>query len=100
MPRAMLAGLILTILGVAIDTKPTIAEPNGYYEVVGVEGDDMLKMRSGPGTGFGIIVGLPNGTVVRLHGCDQTGGTRWCKVSLKQSRGLRGYVSWAYLKKI
>lgn len=72
----------------------------GTYEVVGVEEDDMLKMRTGPETDYKIILGLPNGTIVRLHDCDQTGSTRWCKVSLKQTRSLKGYVSWAYLKKI
>lgn len=53
----------------------------GTYEVVGVEEDDMLKMRAGPGTGYKIILGLPNGTIVRLYDCDQTGRSYcqiWC----------------------
>lgn len=72
----------------------------GLYEVVGVKAGDMLKMRAGPGTGYKIILGLPNETIVRVHTCDQTGGTRWCKASLKKARGLVGYVSWAYLSKM
>jgi uncharacterized protein YraI len=76
------------------------AEPRGYYEVVGVEGEDMLKMRRGPGTGYRIIVGLPNGTVVWLQGCERSGSTSWCKVALKQARGLKGYVSGAYLRPV
>ncbi len=71
----------------------------GRYVVFGVEGEDMLKMRAGPGTGYNVIVGLPNGTVLRVHSCEQTGSTRWCSVSLDRARSLRGYVSWAYLKK-
>lgn len=67
-------------------------------EVQGVEEGDMLKMRMGPGTGFNVVVGLPNGTIVRVHSCQQTGGTRWCKVGLDQAPGLRGYVSRAYLR--
>lgn len=100
MRRAVIAALAATVLGAVVGTKPAEAEVTGLHEVIGVEDDDMLKMRAGPGIGYKILLGLPNGTVVRLHGCDQTGGTRWCKVSLKQSRGVKGYVSWAYLQKI
>lgn len=98
MRRAVIAALAATVLG-SITTQADAGE-TGLHEVIGVEDDDMLKMRAGPGTGYKILLGLPNGTVVRLHGCDQTGSTRWCKVSLKQSRGVKGYVSWAYLQKI
>ncbi len=58
----------------------------------------MLKMCAEPGTGYKVIVGLPNGTVLRIHSCEQTGGTRRCKATLKQARGLKGYVSWTYLR--
>lgn len=98
MRRAVIAALAATVLG-SIAMQADAGE-TGLHEVIGVEDDDMLKMRAGPGTGYKILLGLPNGTVVRLHGCDQTGSTRWCKVSLKQSRGVKGYVSWAYLQKI
>ena len=69
-----------------------------YYEVSGVEVGDLLKLRAGPGIGFRVIAGLPNGTVLRLQRCEQTGGTRWCKATLKGESGLEGYVSWAYLR--
>jgi uncharacterized protein YraI len=91
---AVLAALVLVTAPVA-----SLAEV-GDYKVVGVEPDDMLKMRAGPGVGFRVIVGLPNGTVLRVHGCEQTGGTRWCRVSLKEARTLRGYVSWTYLQEL
>lgn len=93
---ALTAAVFATIPGVLLAEGGV----RDFYEVVGVEDDDMLKMRAGPGTGYRIVLGLPNGTVVRLHECDQTGGTRWCKVSLKQSRKLKGYVSWAYLSEM
>ncbi|WP_172330470.1 SH3 domain-containing protein [Mangrovicoccus sp. HB161399] len=99
MHRAILAALAASMLGGAL-SGPATAEPRGRYEVYGVEGEDMLKMRAGPGTGYNIIVGLPNGTVVRLASCEQTGGTRWCKVSLDRARGLTGYVSEAYIRKL
>ena len=76
------------------------AESGRFYEVVGVEDTDMLKLRAGPGTGFRVIVGLPNGTVLRLHDCEQIGSTEWCSVSLKEVRALKGYVSWHYLQKL
>lgn len=80
--------------------SPVQAGVAGEYEVVGVEAEDMLKMRSGPGIGYTIILGLPNGTLVRVHSCEQSGSTRWCRVSLKQARALKGYVSASYLRKL
>jgi uncharacterized protein YraI len=55
-------------------------------------------MRKGPGTGYRTVLGLPNGTVLRVKSCQQTGSTRWCKVALNEARGMVGYVSWAYLR--
>ncbi|PRY26025.1 SH3 domain-containing protein [Aliiruegeria haliotis] len=66
--------------------------------VSGVDEGDMLKLRAGPGMGYRVIVGLPNGTQVRNLGCDRVGGTPWCKVSLKEARALKGYVSGHYLQ--
>jgi len=97
MRRAILAALA----AVALATLPGVGFAEaGYYQVVGVEADDMLKMRAGPGIGYRVILGLPNGTVLRVQSCEQTGSTRWCKVSLKQSRAVKGYVSWTYLQEI
>lgn len=100
MHRITLAMLAALVLGAALPPAPARAEPRGYYEVIGVEPDDMLKMRAGPGTGYNIIVGLPNGTEVWLYSCERSGSTSWCKVSLKAARGLKGWVSGAYLKKL
>ncbi len=88
------------VLGAIVEAETAAAASLGWYEVFGVEDGDMLKLRAGPGIGFNVIVGLPNGTALRVHSCEQTGGTRWCRVSLERARGLKGYVSWAYLQKI
>ena len=96
MHKAMLAAAILGGLAACV---PSDTGLNDDYRVAGVEADDMLKLRAGPGTGYRVIAGLPNGTILRISSCQQTGGTRWCKASLKQSLGVNGYVSWAYLKK-
>lgn len=87
-------------LAAMTSAAPAAANSLGRYEVFGVQGDDMLKMRAGPGTGYIVIVGLPNGTALRVHSCQQTGGTRWCSVALDRAPGLKGYVSWAYLRKL
>ncbi|MGB8814956.1 MAG: SH3 domain-containing protein [Paracoccaceae bacterium] len=93
---------LLTVMALAgtFGAAPAKAETRGYYEVTGVEADDMLKMRAGPGVGYRIVVGLKNGTALWLQGCERSGNTSWCKVSLKQARGLKGYVSSAYLRKM
>ena len=72
---------------------------SGRYVVHGVAADDFLKMRAGPGTGYVVVLGLPEGTEVQVHDCTQTGSTRWCRVSLAGARGLKGFVSFAYLRK-
>ncbi len=100
MRKAIIAALASGMLCVTLGAEPATAASLGRYEVTGVESGDMLKMRGGPGIGYSVIVGLPNGTVLRVHSCQQTGGTRWCKVSLERARGLKGYVSWAYLRKL
>ncbi|MGB3244593.1 MAG: SH3 domain-containing protein [Sulfitobacter sp.] len=60
----------------------------------------MLKLRSGPGIGYNVIVGLPNKTILRVYNCQSTGGTRWCSVSLKNAPKTQGHVSQAYLRKV
>lgn len=97
MRSAILAALAAVFVVSSTDLTHAADRTSGLFEVRGVEDGDMLKMRAGPGTGYRIILGLPNGTLVRVHGCDQTGGTRWCKASLKKARRMVGYVSWAYL---
>jgi len=99
MRRAIIAALVAGVT-VAQGVHPAAAASLGLFEVTGVEGEDMLKMRTGPGVDYNVIVGLPNGTVLRVQSCTQTGSTRWCKVSLDQARSLKGYVSWAYLRKL
>jgi uncharacterized protein YraI len=100
MRSAIFMPLVAILLGTIVESDSAAAASLGRYEVFGVENGDMLKLRAGPGAGFNVIVGLPNGTALRVHSCEQTGGTRWCRVSLQRARGLKGYVSWAYLRKI
>jgi uncharacterized protein YraI len=59
--------------------------------------DELLKLRTGPGLGYSVIVGLPDGTPVTRHNCVTEVGQLWCRVSLTASPGITGYVSADYL---
>lgn len=89
---------LIALMALTLALSPAQAGTRGTYEVHGVEGEDMLKLRAGPGLGYKIIVGLPNDTVVHVRSCQLIGGTRWCKVSLAAARSLTGYVADAYLR--
>ena len=98
--RLAAIALVGAALGLGLAATGARAEPRGTYEVTGVGPEDMLKMRAGPGTGYKIVLGLPNGTLVWVQSCERSGNTSWCKISLKAARNVKGYVSSAYLKKM
>ncbi|MEM9247967.1 MAG: SH3 domain-containing protein [Pseudomonadota bacterium] len=89
----------LAALCLAVAAAP-VAALERRVTVTGVSADDMLKLRAGPGTGFRVIVGLPEGTELINRGCERVGGTPWCEVSLAEVRRLRGYVSGHYLEDV
>jgi hypothetical protein len=93
--KAMAAALVAIQL---VSAGPALANRVNPYEVYGVQDDDMLKLRAAPGTGNKVLLGLPNGTLVRIIRCQMIGGTNWCKVYLDQAPGMRGYVSDQYLR--
>ena len=62
--------------------------------------DDLLKLRSGPGLGFNVIVGLPDGTELNRRQCVTEEGQLWCEVSLVESPQVSGYVSADYISGI
>jgi uncharacterized protein YraI len=59
--------------------------------------DELLKLRAGPGLGFKVIVGLPDGTELIRRDCVTEVGQLWCRVSLTDAPNLTGYVSADYL---
>jgi uncharacterized protein YraI len=69
----------------------------GRTTVQNVGPDDLLKLRAGPGLGFKVVLGLPDGTVLNRRKCVTELGQRWCQVSLAQAPGITGYVSADYL---
>jgi uncharacterized protein YraI len=71
---------------------------NGRAVVAGT-GGELLKLRAGPGLGYSVILGLPDGTAVTRRDCVTEVGQLWCRVSLVTAPGITGYVSADYLSK-
>lgn len=65
--------------------------------VSGTGSDELLKLRAGPGLGFRVIVGLPDGTELIRRDCVTEASQLWCRVSLSASPTVTGYVSADYL---
>ena len=66
----------------------------GNYRVGDLQGEEFLRVRSGPGLGYEVLTGLTEGSMVRRGACEQVGGTSWCRVA---ANGTLGYVAGAYL---
>lgn len=74
--------------------------PSGGGEIVRVTGlasNDVLNVRGGPGTGFGIVGVLANGDRVRSLRCQTVGSARWCEVEMMTDMRERGWVNGRYL---
>jgi uncharacterized protein YraI len=73
------------------------ATGDGRVVVKGTGPDDLLKLRYGPGLGYKVLLGLPDGTELRRHSCTTEMGQLWCRVSLARAPGVTGFVSADYL---
>lgn len=69
----------------------------GTVQVSGIRGNDVLNVRSGPGTSFGVIGALANGDRVRQLDCQNVGGSRWCQIEMMTDMRERGWVNARYL---
>ena len=69
----------------------------GNVVVKGTGTEEFLKLRAGPGLGYKVILGLPEGTELTRYSCVTEVGQLWCKVSPPRAPGLTGYVSADYL---
>lgn len=69
----------------------------GRAIVKGTGDEQFLKLRAGPGLGYKVILGLPDGTLLTRRNCVAEVGQLWCKVSLATAPGVTGYVSADYL---
>jgi hypothetical protein len=73
--------------------------PGARTFVKGAGPDDLLKLRYGPGLGYKVKLGLPDGTELTRHDCVTEMGQLWCRVSLARAPAMSGYVSADYLSK-
>ena len=69
----------------------------GRSVVKGAGPEELLKLRAGPGLGYRVILGLPDGTLLDRHDCVTEVGQLWCRVSLADAPGIKGYVSADYI---
>jgi uncharacterized protein YraI len=76
--KAMLAAGFLAISGGLAAASPGITTAG-------------LKLRAGPGTGFGVLTSMPAGAPVNVLGCGPEG---WCRVMFA---GFTGYAKATYL---
>lgn len=67
------------------------------FQVAGVADNDVLNVRSGPGTNHGISGALANGDLVRKLGCEDHGSSRWCQIEMIAGMHERGWVNARYL---
>ncbi len=74
-----------------------VGSGGGRTLVEGVGAEDMLKLRAGPGLGFRVVLGLPDGTPLERQDCVTEVGQLWCRVSLADAPRVSGYVSADYL---
>ncbi len=93
--KSMRSALIPALVSVLLIAG--CADAPGTHAVVERAGSDLLKLRAGPGLGYRIILGLPDGTALTRHHCVTEVGQRWCRVSLRDAPGVTGYVSADYL---
>ena len=69
----------------------------GPTVVTNTGSEEFLNLRAGPGLGFGVILGLPEGTPLTRRSCVTEFGQLWCQVSLNAAPQITGYVSADYL---
>lgn len=82
----------------APSAPPSPPAANGkVVTVTGVPANDILNVRSGPGTGNRIVGALANGDRVRELRCQTVGNTRWCEIEMFTDMRERGWVNARYL---
>ncbi|WP_238368635.1 SH3 domain-containing protein [Mesobacterium pallidum] len=91
-------------IGIALSALVLVAGCSAAQSVTGtrttvqrVGEGDMLKLRAGPGLGYRVLLGLPDGTELVRHDCVTEIGQAWCKVSLAGAPGVTGYVAGDYI---
>lgn len=91
--------LLLSLLASMLLLTACAGDPVGLGSqvVVARVGSEYLKLRAGPGLGYRVVLGLPEGTALTRYDCVTEVGQLWCKVSLPDAPRMTGYVSADYL---
>ena len=76
---------------------PSNSGGSDVVKVTGVASNDVLNVRSGPGTNFGLVGALANGDNVRRLGCQSQGGSTWCEIEMMTDMRERGWVNARFL---
>lgn len=79
-------------------TAPPPANSGSLMRVAGVAANDLLNVRSGPGTANRVVGALGNGDTVRVLGCQNVGSARWCEIEMMTDMRERGWVNARYLQ--
>ena len=66
--------------------------------VTGIAANDVLNVRSGPGTNFRKVGALANRDRVKILQCQTQGSTRWCEIEMMTDMRERGWVNGRYLR--
>jgi uncharacterized protein YraI len=85
--------VVLTLMVVASCSEMA----SNRFVVEGAGPDEFLKLRAGPGLGFSVVLGLPDGTSLIRKDCVTELGQLWCRVALSAAPQITGYVSADYL---
>ncbi|WP_305971004.1 MULTISPECIES: SH3 domain-containing protein [unclassified Mameliella] len=85
------------IFGALLLAASCSAVTGGRTVVKGAGPDELLKLRYGPGLGYKVKLGLPDGTELVRRDCVTEMGQLWCRVSLADAPAVTGYVSADYL---
>lgn len=68
------------------------------FEVIGVAVNDLLNLRATASPAGMLVARIPNGTLVRNHGCAEVNGSSWCKVAEVDNPTVMGWAAERYLQ--
>lgn len=69
-----------------------------FFAVIGIADNDLLNLRATASPGGMLIARVPNGTLLRNHGCAEVSGNGWCKVSNADDPKEMGWAAQRYLQ--
>ena len=97
--RIAVALALLAHAGIAGAQEAEQATPEvDAFEVIGIADTDLLNLRATASPAGMLIARVPNGTLVRNHGCAEVNGISWCKVADVENPTVMGWAAERYLQ--